>query len=45
MEERQAQLKSLKKAYNRQRRKATWVWGVLWYTLLALLLLAVGMVL
>ena len=45
MDDRQAELKSLKKAYKKQRRKAMWGWDVLWYTLLALLLLAVGMVL
>ena len=45
MDDRQAELKSLKKAYKKQRRKAVWGWSVLWYTLLVLLLLAVGMVL
>ena len=45
MDDRQAQLKRLKKAYKKQRRKAVWAWNVLWYMMLALLLLAAGMLL
>lgn len=45
MDERKARLKSLKKTYAKQRRRAMWVWNVLWYLLLALLIIAIGLVL
>lgn len=45
MDERRARLKSLKKAYAKQRRSAMWGWDALWYFSLALLILAVGLVL
>lgn len=43
MDDRRIQLKNLKKAYLKERRRAMWGWDVLWYLLLVLLLLAVGM--
>lgn len=41
MDERVLQLKRLKKAYKKQRRRAVWFWDLLWFMLLALLALAV----
>lgn len=43
MDDRQIQLKGLKKAYLKQRRRAMWGWDILWYLFLMLLVLAVGM--
>ncbi len=43
MDDRQLQLKNLKKAYLKQRHRAMWGWDLLWYLFLAMLLLAVGM--
>ena len=43
MDDRQLQLKTLKKAYLKQRRKAMWGWDLLWFLFLALLVLAVGL--
>ena len=43
MDDRQLQLKTLKKAYLKQRRKATWGINLLWFLCLMLLALAVGM--
>ncbi len=45
MDDRLMQLKNLKKAYKKQRRKAMWAWDILWYLLLVLLMVAVGMLL
>ena len=45
MDDRQIQLKNLKKAYLKERRRAMWGWDVLWYLCLGLLLLAVAMLL
>lgn len=45
MDDRQIQLKTLKKTYLKQRRKAVWGWDLLWFLLLALLALAVCMLL
>ena len=45
MDDRQIQLKKLKKAYLKERRRAMWGWDTLWYLCLGLLLLAVGMLL
>ena len=43
MDDRQLQLKNLKKTYIKQRRRAMWGWNLLWYLFLVLLVLAVGM--
>ena len=45
MDDRRACLKSLKKAYAKQYRRAMWVWDTLWCFFLALLVIAVGMLL
>ena len=42
MDDRQIQLKNLKKAYLKERRRAMWGWDLLWFLLLALLLVAVA---
>lgn len=42
MDERVLQVKALKKAYIKERRRAIWFWDLMWYLLLALLALAVG---
>ena len=43
MDDRQIQLKNLKKAYLKERRRAMWGWNLLWFLLLALLMIAVGL--
>ena len=43
MDDRQLQLKTLKKAYLKQRRKAMWGWDVLWFLCLALLVVSVSL--
>ena len=43
MNERCTQLKSLKKIYKKERRRAMWGWDLMWWLLLSLLVIAVGL--
>lgn len=43
MDERCIQLKKLKKTYKKERRRAMWGWDLMWWLLLLLLAIAVGL--